>query len=98
MPSGDIFELDPQQQGVLSQMKNVVITLSKDDDLVPGLLQELAPPALPADGLISTASRSHYSRYAVASANISRVNTRLPGPPARLFAADGPNPIAAYKP
>src|SRR5262245_41931960 len=34
-------------------MKDAIVALSKDDHLVPGLLQELAPPVLPADGLAS---------------------------------------------
>ena len=42
-----IFELDPHQQGEFGDRKDTVPALSKDDDLVPGLLQELAPPPLP---------------------------------------------------
>jgi hypothetical protein len=34
-------------------MQDAVAVLSTDDDHVPGLLQELAPPALPTDGISS---------------------------------------------
>ena len=44
-----IFDIDAQQQRVLRQMKDPLVVLGKDDDQVPGLLLELAPPALPAD-------------------------------------------------
>src|SRR5919108_3420184 len=43
------FATEPQ--GVLHQMKDAVIALGKHDDLLPSPLQELAPPALPADRL-----------------------------------------------
>jgi hypothetical protein len=46
-----IFEVDPYQQRVLREMKDAVGVLGKDDDQIPGLLQELAAPALPTDGL-----------------------------------------------
>jgi hypothetical protein len=49
-----IRELNPHQQGVLGQRKDAVIALGEDDHLLPGLLLELAPPALPADGLSPT--------------------------------------------
>ena len=42
-----VLKLDPYQQSEFSDMKNTVPAASKDDDLVPGLLQELAPPPLP---------------------------------------------------
>jgi hypothetical protein len=34
-------------------MKNAIVSLGKDDNLVPGLLQELASPALPPHWLTS---------------------------------------------
>lgn len=46
-----ILELDPQQEGEFGHRKDAVAVLGKDDDLVPVLCQELAPPALPAEGL-----------------------------------------------
>jgi hypothetical protein len=51
-PWGHILELDPHQQGESSDMKNALIPLSKDDDLVPSPFHELAAPALPADRLL----------------------------------------------
>jgi hypothetical protein len=42
-----VVELDPNQQGEFGDMKATVPALSKDDDLVPALLQERAPPPLP---------------------------------------------------
>src|SRR5512132_4296512 len=50
-PGRSIFEVDPYQQRVLRDMKDAVVALGKDDDQIPHLLQELAAPALPADGL-----------------------------------------------
>src|SRR6267142_1209330 len=73
-PGGHILELDPQEQTVLRHMKDAVIPSGKHDQLVPVLLLELASPALPAHRSAPRAARSPCSRYAVARANISRVN------------------------
>jgi hypothetical protein len=43
-----IFEPDPKQEGVLDHTEDAVDAPGKDDDLVPSLPQELAPPAMPA--------------------------------------------------
>src|SRR2546426_712854 len=50
---GAIFELDPQEQGIFSHMKDAIAAFGKHDHLVPGLLQELAPPALPPDRFLA---------------------------------------------
>src|SRR5262249_46943053 len=42
-----ILESDPHQQSEFRDMKDAIGPLGKHDDLVPGLLQELAAPALP---------------------------------------------------
>ena len=47
-PWGYIVELGPQEQRVLSPMKEAVIPSGKHDQLVAVLLLELASPALPA--------------------------------------------------
>src|SRR5262245_26808380 len=44
-----VLQLDRNQQDKFSAMKDAVAALRKHNDLVAGLLQELAPPALPAD-------------------------------------------------
>jgi hypothetical protein len=46
-----IVNLAPQQERVLGQMKDPIVILRKDDELVSGLLQELTAPALPAHRL-----------------------------------------------
>ena len=43
-----ILEPDPQQQRVLGHLKDAVVILGKDDDMVSGVLQELSSPVLPA--------------------------------------------------
>ena len=48
---GHILELDPQQEDEFGHRKDAVVALGKHDDLVPVLLEELAPPALPAHRL-----------------------------------------------
>ncbi len=55
-------------------MKDAVAGLRKDNDLVPGLLEEMASPALPADGLSSIFLLLTWPPMAVARANISNVN------------------------
>jgi hypothetical protein len=50
-PGRAIFAVDPHQQRVLREMKDAVVVWGKDDDQIPGLLEELAAPALPADRL-----------------------------------------------
>ena len=50
-PGRAIFDVDAHQQRVLGHMKDGIVVLGKDDDLIPGLFQELAAPALPADRL-----------------------------------------------
>jgi hypothetical protein len=52
-PWRHVLELDPHQQDEFSEMKNAIVSLGKDDNLVPGLLQELASPALPPHWLTS---------------------------------------------
>jgi hypothetical protein len=46
-----IFAVDSQQRRVLGYMKDAVGTLGEDEYFLSGLLQELAPPPLPADRL-----------------------------------------------
>jgi hypothetical protein len=48
---GSILELGSQEPRVFSHRKDAVIPLGTHDPLVPALLQELAPPALPAHRL-----------------------------------------------
>ena len=48
---GHLLELGPQEQRVFSHLKHTVVPLGTPDHLIAGLLQELAPPALPAHGL-----------------------------------------------
>ncbi len=48
---GHILELDPQQEDEFGQRNDAVVALGTHDDLVPVLLAELAPPALPAHRL-----------------------------------------------
>src|SRR5262245_36372351 len=48
---GHILELDPQQEDEFGHRKDAVVALRTDDDLVLGLMQEMTPPALPADRL-----------------------------------------------
>jgi hypothetical protein len=48
-----ILESDPHQQRVLGYMKDTVAVPGKDDDMVPGLLHELAAAALLADRLFA---------------------------------------------
>ena len=50
-PRRAIFDSHPHQQRIFRHMKHAIITLGKHDDQVPGLLEELATPALPADWL-----------------------------------------------
>lgn len=52
-PWGSILALGPQAPRVLSSRNEALVALRTHDDLVAGLLQELAPPALPAEGLRS---------------------------------------------
>ena len=49
---GHILELDLQQEDGFNHPKDAIVAVSRDDHLIPVLLQELPPPALPADGLI----------------------------------------------
>jgi hypothetical protein len=49
-PWGYILELGPQEPRGLRSMPDAIVALSPHDHLVAGLLQELAPPALPAEG------------------------------------------------
>jgi hypothetical protein len=44
-----ILHLDSQQQQLLGHMQDAVATLGNAADVVPGPLQQLTPPALPAD-------------------------------------------------
>ena len=48
---GHILELDPQQEDEFGHRKDAIVALGIHDDLVPVLLEELAPPALPAHRL-----------------------------------------------
>src|SRR5262245_2920958 len=48
-----ILALHSSQQRVFRHMNNAIAILGNDDDVVSGLLQELAPPTLPADGCSS---------------------------------------------
>ena len=49
---GHIFELDPQQESEFGHRKDAVAAVSKDDHLVPVLLDELPAPALPPDWVL----------------------------------------------
>ena len=48
---GHIRELAPQQEDEFGHRKDAIVALGTHDDLVPVLLEELAPPALPAHRL-----------------------------------------------
>jgi hypothetical protein len=48
----DIFELHSHSPRVFSERKDPIVPLGKHDDLVAGLRQEGAPPALPADEIL----------------------------------------------
>ena len=50
-PWGYILALAPQQEDEFGQRTDAVVALGTHDDLVPVLLEELAPPALPAHRL-----------------------------------------------
>jgi hypothetical protein len=40
---------DSQEEGVLCEMKDAVVSFCEHNNPVPGVLEKLAPPALPAD-------------------------------------------------
>jgi hypothetical protein len=47
-----ILALDPSQDRVFRDLKDAGAILGKDHDVIAGLWQELATPALPTDGLV----------------------------------------------